>query len=279
MKPFFSSTKFLPIVQVVLRIQLALQRLGKIWLLGLFFTGFQEVLAQEKREWIIERMNREDAEKQRLTDSLMRSSKGNSLLWFSYGNYFIPESEAVSETNTYFNMRSSHKVFSLEYDYFLTNNLAAGIELGFHTIKQTTNMTGTRIKGGGGLVATGVIQLKYFFKPLRASPNRRLYVFLGGGGAQTTAVSINATIDFNNPGRQPNPKVFTQTSNTINAGLGLYHRLNKWMAADLAVRYFHSASYSPYIGSVRSFSPFQVDIKLGGVLNGGFRRMEKKRLN
>ena len=253
---------------------------GRQWrnggLLVLFCLNGWAVVAQSEREWEITRTNRLIAQKEHLTDSLKRSLEGNSIVWLSYGNYFIPEAEAVTETNTYFNMRNSHKVFSFGFDHFMTNQIAVGLELGFHAIKQTMDLSGTRIKGGGGLISTTTVQLKYFFSPIHFAPARRLYMFFGSGFAQTVVVSINATVDFSNPGKSPNPKIFLQSTSTINGGIGMIHRLSKYIAADLSMRYVHSYTYSPYIGSVRSFSPFQIDIKLGGVLHAGFRRAEKQ---
>lgn len=270
--------------------------------LGWLLLGQTMVQAQTPAyEWEIAKHQRWEAHKNRLTDSLMLIHRKRLLFSLGYGNYVVPGFEAATADSNGINIRDGHRVFTVSIARFMTNRLGLELDWNLYLIKQNMTVKGSSIRGGGGVVSTVLIQTKYLFPAFAKHPHTHLYVVAGAGSSQTFYMSIKAKFDasllgaFGGAGGLPgggglglfgggggslpgggSPTIHRIPTTTFVIGGGVYHRLGKYLAIDASLRYFYAQHYDEPVGSIRSFSPFQLTTKFSGIAFGGFGRMNRR---
>lgn len=248
---------------------------------------------------------------QQKKDSLKFILRHRWAIGIRYGQFIVPGYVKADEldplTNTDIAAQRQQWVFYTEY--YLSEHWAVGFDVGMHKVEQfqkkhqLVNSGGISVTAGGGMNLSILGNAKYIWgRPpsadygLLASTNEksdfikvkegiadanstnnrrsrklRFYNTFGAGVTQSALLKVKG-----NPLETLRKKSYMQTVPTAYLGLGIFSRLSRNLQVDLATKYVVSGSYDPTIGSVKSYSGFNVQLSIGILFNTKYQKIKRE---
>ncbi|HEY0610340.1 MAG TPA: hypothetical protein VGD35_11805 [Chitinophaga sp.] len=255
-----------------------------IILTSLFYSP--EVNAQQgSNEWEIVKYERYKQQLNFSMDSLKLIYRHRWSIGFSFGGLYMPGyTSAEKDYNTRVNMREKHSFYMFSFEYYLTNITRVGIEAGWQMLPVKVQPQADRayVDGGGGMNVPVFVYLKRDLfggvksrtagKPENGRVLNRpaFFVVAAAGLTFTNLVKIRANQE------ELYTSLYKQTPFTSKLGVGVFQPVGRVVGAELIATYQLSGSYSPSIGSVSSYSGFNLSARFSFIGNRQFNKVKKQ---
>lgn len=246
---------------------------------------------------------------QQKKDSLKYTLKHSIVMGIRHGRFIFPgyiKTDLDSLTGTDISAQTQQWILFAEYYY--NEHWAWGAELGIHGVKRVQDIApagggSMNINAAGGTNLNVALSGKYIWgnpgsalpspsisatqrlelqdiegkiDRINATNNKymrkpRIYNSFSLGFTQTVLLKLkgNSNVTLSR-------KSYIQTVPTISAGLGVLSRISRCLQFDLGAKYVLSKAYNPSIGSVTSYSGFNIQLSMGFLFNTGYSRIKQQ---
>lgn len=229
------------------------------------------------KEWELPKFERYEKTVKFSMDSLKVIYRHRWSVGISFGGLYMPGyTSAEKDYKTGVNMRSKHSFYMFSFEYYLTNVTRVGLEAGWQKLPQKIEFDerSAYIKGGGGMNIPVLAYLKrdLFDGVLNRTAEHNppsLFVMAATGFTFTNLVRVRGNRDG------MSISLYKQTPFTSKLGIGIFQRIGRVIGSEFIWSYQISSNYSPYIGSVSSYSGFSLAARFSFMGNGKFNKVKR----